>query len=274
MNIPMNKSTDFYLPINNFEAIFIKSIWKLSDNELQERKEIILPKGTVEIIFNFSDTIKYINPYFQIKKILPAVFVNGINFKPFELVKSGKQEFVGIQLNGTGLKLLFNCSAEEFKNNVCDGINVCSMLSSLAEKLFYAQSFTQQVDFILEWIRNKVQKFKFQYSIERVILITRLIQIEEVSVKKLTHEICLSDRQLRRFSQVWLGMNIEEFIHYNKYIRTLYQIHNSKKTLTTIGMEAGYYDQSHFIREFKTYTDLTPKQYRNANSGYPGHIFI
>ncbi|HRQ30815.1 MAG TPA: hypothetical protein PLU49_12110, partial [Saprospiraceae bacterium] len=69
LNIPMNKSTDFYLPINNFEAIFIKSIWKLSDNELQERKEIILPKGTVEIIFNFSDTIKYINPYFQIKKI-------------------------------------------------------------------------------------------------------------------------------------------------------------------------------------------------------------
>ena len=81
----MTKLSDIYFPTSEIEKTFINSIWRLSENDLNERKEIILPKGTVEIIFNFSDTINYFNPSLQVSKNLPSVFINGINFKPFEL---------------------------------------------------------------------------------------------------------------------------------------------------------------------------------------------
>lgn len=270
----MTKTTDIYCPTSEIEKTFLKSIWRLSEYDLHKRKEIILPKGTVEIIFNFSDKINYFNPSLQVSKILPTVFVNGINFKPFELIKTGRQEFLGIQLNSIGLRLLFNISAKEFNNCVYEGKEICSHLDILADELFYKQSFSQQVEIILKWIRNKVIAINNPHLINRATKMLCLKQHNDLSVKKLSNEICLSDRQLRRFSQDWLGMNTEEFILYNKYLTSLHLLHNSEITLTEVGLEAGYYDQSHFIREFKSYTDLTPKQYQEANTDLPGHIFL
>ena len=67
-------------------------------------------------------------------------------------------------------------------------------------------------------------------------------------------------------------MNTETFILYNKYLSALKLLHTSDLSLTQIGLDAGYYDQSHFIREFKSYTNLTPKEYKASISDLPGHI--
>ncbi|NOT36598.1 MAG: helix-turn-helix transcriptional regulator [Saprospiraceae bacterium] len=270
----MQKTSDIYFPTGEIEKAFINFIWRLSENDLHKRKEIILPKGTVEIIFNFSDEINYFNPSQQVSKKLPIVFVNGINFKPFELTKTGRQEFLGIQLNSIGLRLLFNISAKEFNNSVYDGKELCTHLDSLANALFHQQTFAQQVNMILVWIRNKIPFKNYQHSIDRVQKLKSYKDIQNLSVKKICEEIYLSDRQLRRFSQDWLGMNTEEFILYGRYLNCLNLLHYSKQSLTAIGLKAGYYDQSHFIREFKAYTDLTPKQYQEANTDLPGHIFV
>lgn len=270
----MTKTTDIYFPTNDIEKTFIKSIWRLSEYDINKRTEIILPKGTVEIIFNFSDNINYINPSLKFSKKLPLVFINGINFKPFELIKTGRQEFLGIQLSGIGLKLLFNISVKEFNNSVYEGNNVCLYLDILADDLYHKHSFRAQVETILKWIRRNNSALLNQYSIDRVQKLMCLKRHNDLTVKKLSNEICLSDRQLRRFSQDWLGMNTGEFILYNKYLTSLHLLHNSEISLTEVGLEAGYYDQSHFIREFKSYTDLTPNQYREANTDLPGHIFV
>lgn len=37
-----------------------------------------------------------------------------------------------------------------------------------------------------------------------------------------------------------------------------------RNTLTSLGFEAGFYDQAHFIREFKTFTGETPESYFSA----------
>ncbi|MCC6383784.1 MAG: helix-turn-helix transcriptional regulator [Bacteroidia bacterium] len=79
---------------------------------------------------------------------------------------------------------------------------------------------------------------------------------------------------MRRLSTKWLGMNTETFLLYSKYLSSLPLLHNSDSSLTQIGLEAGYYDQSHFIREFKSYTNLTPKEYQASVRGLPGYIFL
>jgi AraC-like DNA-binding protein len=270
----MTQTSDIFFPTDEIEKTFLNCIWRITDFDSNKRKEIILPKGTVEIIFNFSDNISYFNPSSQVKKKLPLVFMNGINLKPFELYKTGRQAFLGIQLNGIGLRLLFNISAHEAKNNIYDGKNVCVHLHSLAEQLYAEQSFSQQVAMILTWIRKKMPLSNHQFPIQRVQKLLHLNFAHDLTVKKMSHEICLSDRQLRRFSHEWLGMNTEAFMLYQKYLRCLHSLHHANQTLTTIGLEAGYYDQSHFIREFKSFTNLTPKQYKEANTGLPGHIFV
>ncbi len=270
----MTKTSNIYYPINKIEKTFINYIWRLSDFDLHSRKELILPKGTVEIIFNFSDKIIYFNPSLQTKKELPTVFINGINFKPFELIKTGRQEFLGVQLNVIGLRLLFNISPKELNNVVCNGNNICSQLENIANELFLKKEFGQQVQIILQWINERLYPHRMEDSISRAQKLMNCSHEEDLTVKKISHEICISDRQLRRFSQDWLGMNTEEFILYSKYLNSLHLLGHSKENLTEIGLRAGYYDQSHFIREFRSYTNMTPGQYRDAHILYPGHILL
>ncbi|MCC6817036.1 MAG: helix-turn-helix transcriptional regulator [Saprospiraceae bacterium] len=268
----MNVVENIYYPTNEFEKIFLKNIWRLTDSTLNSRKEIILPKGTVEVIFNYSENINYYSPLTQAQMKLPNVFVNGLNFKPFELYKIGRQVFVGIQLNCISLKQLFNISPKELHNNVYNGRLICSELERLSDQLFIYNEFEKQVEIILCWLRKKIAGIQLHTYLKRGIRLNNF-DYRQLTVRKMSEEIFISERQLRRFSQDWLGMRTDDFIQYNKYITSLNLLHNSNDSLTEIGLNAGYYDQSHFIREFKGFTDLTPKQYRDAKRGVPGHIF-
>lgn len=268
----MTNNADIYFPSDETERYFIKSIWRLQEYNILEMKETILPKGTVEIIFNLSDIITYINPALDIKKTLPYCFINGINFKPFDLIKSGQQSFLGIQLNAIGLKGLFNVTVKEFNNNVVESSEVCKSLNTLFHQLSLMKTFNEQVETIRNWLHHKISNSKHNNEIYHFHNLFYTQKLNEIKVKEFCHGIPISDRQLRRLSTEWLGMNLETFLLYNKYLFSLHLLHKSDLSLTQIGLEAGYYDQSHFIREFKSYTDLTPKQYQKSIKGLPGHI--
>ena len=53
-------------------------------------------------------------------------------------------------------------------------------------------------------------------------------------------------------------MRIVKFRSALKYLNNY-----SGKNLTSIGYEFDYYDQSHFIKDFKFFTEKTPKQLKN-----------
>lgn len=268
------QSAKTYYPSNRTEKAFINMIWRLSEQDFNQRREIILPKGTVEIIFNFSDKITYFSHASQTKNNLPGVIINGINCKPVELIKTGRLELLGIQLNSIGLKALFNIPAKELTNNVYEGKLICQDLDTLADQLYCSQAFKNQVNIILKWFQKKVSVWEGNHSVKRAQRLHSIECDDSINVKKLCEVICLSERHLRRFSSEWIGMKPEKFIQYKKYLNALHFFHSSKNKLRDIALEAGYYDQPHFIREFKSFTGMTPRQYRNSMSQLPGHIYL
>ncbi|MBV6478278.1 MAG: hypothetical protein HGGPFJEG_01028 [Ignavibacteria bacterium] len=269
----MTHSAEIYIPASETEKYFMRSIWRLQGFYQQKQTETILPKGTVELIFNLSDKITYLNPGVGVRTTLPNSFINGINFKPFRLLKKGQQLFLGIQLNVISLKALFNIPAKEFNDAVVESSLICKSLDGLHLQLFFEKSFKAQVKIIKKWLYHKISISKHFSTIQKIHNWFYCQNISALKVKELSNKVCISQRQLRRLSTEWLGMNTETFILYNKYVSSLKLLHNSDLSLTQIGIEAGYYDQSHFIREFKSYTNITPKEYQLSVKGIPGHIF-
>lgn len=269
----MLPSACHYKPQRFPENLLINNIWRITDNNSHLRDELILPKGTAEIIFNFSDPVIYRNDAAGVAEKLPAVFINGINTKPFTLSKNGKQDFLGIQLSSPGIRFLFDVPSEEFNNGVFDITLLCKDLCSLTSEL-YEKPFSSQVLSVLNWLNKKISTISDYRHLLRAEKLKQMITYRNQTIRTLSSEFYLSDRQLRRIAHEWLAMSTEEFVQYNKYLASLQLLHSSHQTLTQIGLEAGYYDQSHFIREFKSYTGITPSQYRKANRSIPGHIFL
>ncbi len=103
-------------------------------------------------------------------------------------------------------------------------------------------------------------------------LITHCLQTianspEPVSVKWLTTEMGISQRQLARRFQQAVGLSPMEYISVNRFINSLKHLKKyPAESLTSVAYESGYYDQSHFIRDYKSYTGHTPGEVIQAEN--------
>lgn len=269
----MRQTVKIFYPEKSPENVFVRNIWKSVQINCSEEKEIILPKGTAEIIFNLTaGTFCYRNSEATAFK-LPLCFINGINTKPYNLLKKGNQIFVGIQLHAYALKYLFNMPVSEFTNKISDGFFICNSLMELFEKIYLNNSFEAQVNLILSWLLHQVERVKVQATPCRIFNLYNSSDNENLSVTSICKKYNLCDRHLRRLSSAFIGMKTEDFILYKKYLKSLYSLHDKSCSLTRIAYESGFYDQSHFIKGFRRFTRLTPGEYRKQMSDTPGHLY-
>jgi len=93
-----------------------------------------------------------------------------------------------------------------------------------------------------------------------------------ISVKELSRSVYYSERHLGRIFGEYLGVNIKTFarlVRVNKAIRLLRQPHCS---ITQAYLQSGYYDNPHFIHDFKSICGITPQEYRDNLSDFYSEI--
>jgi AraC-like DNA-binding protein len=78
--------------------------------------------------------------------------------------------------------------------------------------------------------------------------------------KDIDKSVGVSPRHLRRLFDFYIGHNIKSFIRVVRFQNYL-RVHLESRTDLTerLYYDAGYYDQAHFIKEFKTFCGETPK---------------
>ncbi|WP_340680940.1 helix-turn-helix domain-containing protein [Paraglaciecola sp.] len=83
------------------------------------------------------------------------------------------------------------------------------------------------------------------------------------NLAELTQSLNLSRRQIERKFQSEIGLSPAyiKLLHNIKAARRLIS-QAPKRSLTDIGLECGFYDQAHFIRQFRKITQQTPGQYK------------
>jgi AraC-like DNA-binding protein len=81
-------------------------------------------------------------------------------------------------------------------------------------------------------------------------------------VEELAERLGYSTRHLNSIFRQYFGMSPKHFIKMVKFNHALKYIYDvgSEKKLASIAHEVGYHDQSHFIRDFKSFCGKTPKE--------------
>lgn len=109
-------------------------------------------------------------------------------------------------------------------------------------------------DFLLRQLTLEKQDLQVAYCLGKAQL-TR----GSIAVRKLAEETGLSQRQLsRRFHQS-IGLSPKEYLGVCRFNSSLQYLANyPDMSLTEIAHLSGYYDQAHFIRDYKVYTGHSP----------------
>lgn len=122
---------------------------------------------------------------------------------------------------------------------------------------------------------NIAQKYLFKKLVNgkddlQIVHCLKQIRLSDglISVGKLVCETGLSQRHLSRKFQEYVGLSPKEYLRVSRFILSLEHLKKYPVfSLTEVACKSGYYDQAHFIRDYKDYTGYTPGQVVRA-----GHI--
>ncbi|MEO6001253.1 MAG: AraC family transcriptional regulator [Chitinophagaceae bacterium] len=263
-------NNNFYIPKETCFKNVIHSIWQV-DQITSFDKEYIIPKGIVEIIFNFSDCSSIVAQLDSKKYHLPNCFINGFNVAPIQLKLPKQQVFFGVVFQPLAIKKIFGSPACEFSGITVDLTLLDSAFQSIWHQLAEQGSFNNRVSIFLGWVKRNCIEWQPQEQLMNNFLYA--INQHDFSVKELANSLCYSSRHLSRKIYEATGMNTEEILLYKKYLHAVHLIHDTDLLLTAIAYQSQFSDQSHFIKSFKAFTKMTPGEYTQNKSDVKGHIY-
>jgi AraC-like DNA-binding protein len=235
------------------------------------RNEHIIPKGIVEIIFNFSDGSPMSAQVGDRLYHLPDCFISGFNTVPVRLQLPERQMFFGVQLQPLAARKILGLPAGEFSDRIVDLALLDSAFLSLWHQLAEQTHFENRISVLSGWMEKKLPGWQPQEKMINHFLSG--MEQHDVSVSELARSLCYSPRQLSRKMVEATGMNTEEILLFKKYLYAVHLIHDADLSLTQIAYQSHFSDQSHFIKSFKMYTRMTPGEYKASKRYMKGHIY-
>lgn len=195
-------------------------------------------------------------------KVMDPVFVYGQTIEPIRIQIEGPFFFVMAQLFPAVVEETLKIPVVELTNS-CWTIPHSDWVSEPNFKLAIdGKSSSLAAEALIDFILKKGEKFQ-----PDLILHSCLEEILDLKgnceIAKLSKKHGLSERTLQRRFQSYVGLTPKQFSTIIRFQTSLSELNDvNKSKLTDIAYASGYADQSHFIRQFKTFTKERPFQFR------------
>jgi AraC-like DNA-binding protein len=97
----------------------------------------------------------------------------------------------------------------------------------------------------------------------------------EVTVASVRDQTGLSQRRFIQLFHQQVGLTPKSFCRVRRFQRILESVHCAREVnWVHVALDCGYYDQAHFIHDFRQFSGLTPTQYRERATTHLNHVPI
>nr|WP_315193567.1 helix-turn-helix domain-containing protein [uncultured Flavobacterium sp.] len=253
---------EIYQP-NSELTEFVKSYWTLEgEKESTPKRNTIVPDGTMKLIFHYGDTYKH-HPNKGKSIILPKCFLIGQLTKPYVVEPIGITGSFVVRFHPNGFLPFSTIPIKEIENTAVpldklfgkDGKEV-------GENILNAHSTFERIKIIETFLVNRL---KDKQVIDKIVKSTIEIIINangQFSVNEHSLRNNINRRQLTRKFSLAIGLSPKQLSRTIRLQASLKSLLTKEiKNLTDLAYENEYFDQAHFIKDFKEFTGLTPKEF-------------
>ena len=242
---------------------FVKRYWTLDgEKENIPLKNTIVPDGTMKLIFHYGDSYKHHSLNGEIT-ILPKCFLIGQLTKPYIIEPTGVTGSFVVQFKPNGFLPFTSIPIKEMENTAVpleklfgeNGIK-------LGNQILIANSTSERIQivetFLLRELADKNRIDTFVNSTVETIFNAN----GQFSVNEFSKSNNINRRQLARKFSSSIGLSPKQLAKTIR-IQSTFKILLNKdvSSLTELAYKNEYFDQAHFIKEFKEFTGLTPKEF-------------
>jgi len=231
--------TDGYL------SNFVKCFWT-SKTLTKSSDYTILPDGFFDLIIEIKN------------KKISSVKLTGIWTLPIDIKTEIHTDFFAVRFKPLAIELLENINLKSLLNSsIYLGTDFIG-IDNLAFDNF--KDFCKHIE---NYLQNRIEQNKTINDL-KIRLFNEIYKKEVFNVREISEKVFWTSRQINRYFNLTFGLSLNEYLNIIRSNQTFKDIANKK-----LEPQNKYFDQSHFIKEIKRYTGVTPKELsRNENDRF------
>jgi AraC-like DNA-binding protein len=265
---------NFYKPTPPLSK-FVENFWLYEGHQAEPRSERILPTGTLELVINlrqnelrFHDVERPQNGCRLSGAVVSGasgrgfvpdaeeeILIIGVHFKP-----GGAFPFLGLPAGDLAdthidLQTLWGASAGRLRDRLCE-----------------ARTYAERFELLQEALLSRLgQGIEQHYAVSAALEMFTKNQAGP-RVREAAKDLGLSQRRFIEVFKAEVGMTPKLFSRIRRFQQTrMFIQQNPLINWADLAVALGYFDQSHFIREFLEFSGLSPTDYLNRHKRFVAH---
>lgn len=251
-----------YTPSSELQP-FIKCFWSLEDEKQDEPvKQRVLPDGCMEMIFHYGD---HYQQYFEDGSsiIQPKSFVFGQITKYIEIAPTGVSGIISARFFPDGLSPFLNIPLISLENKA---VSIRELFgedgTKLEENVLNANDNCERIKLIETFLLSKLAEQRTIDAITKSCVDLIFQSQGQIGSAELADIMNINRRNIERKFISVIGISPKQLARVARLQATFKMLEQKRSaTLTEIAYENGYYDQAHFIKDFREFTGMSPKSF-------------
>lgn len=226
------------------------------------QKQKIIPDGHIEMTFNLKDKLKrYVS---EKEYIIPPVSkILGQRTKAYYIEPMGNVQIFGVCFYPHGFANFINYPLEKL---VDKSVTIASLFGKekadhLEHNMIEAESTASRIKLVETFLLDRLKQ---KGTINRLVKSTVDSLLEtngSAAIGQLLKSNLSQRRQLERNFRKQIGISPKKLGKVLRLQSALKNMLNGNQNLTNIAYSSKYYDQTHFVKDFKELVGTTPKEF-------------
>ncbi len=259
----MNYQT--YEPHSDLKPL-VSCYWTLEvPKHTEPQKQRIVPDGCIEMAFILGDDIKRYTSENEFI-LQPRAMVLGQTIDPFYIEPTGFVKTFAVRFYPYGFA---NFVSEPIKNLVNKETPIKQLFeveaaTDLDQKIIKADNTEQRINIIEKFLLDRLNDEKTINTIVKNTVDSLLSTNGSASIHSILKEDLSKRRQLERNFKKQIGVSPKQLGKVIRLQTALKMLLDQKaENLTKVAYESEYFDQAHFIKDFRAFTGINPKEFIN-----------
>ncbi|TDE17292.1 helix-turn-helix domain-containing protein [Dyadobacter psychrotolerans] len=251
------------MPHTDLEG-FIECYWMMYSQDSVPQVEKIIPDGFTEIIFNYADVYKSkINGDWTLQS--PNLMAGQLKTF-FYLRNTGRTGSIAIKLKPAALTQLFGFSMDQYLDKIIDLdslqnpelgklkkiLDDCVKLGCNRQEQFVKKILDEYFVKLIETApENPLEgPLNLIFNSNGLVTVSDMVAVSGIG-----------ERQLERLFKKYIGLSPKYYARIIRFNYIFQLIKSKENSWAEIVYQSGFYDQSHFIHNFKAFTGEDPSAY-------------
>lgn len=259
-------------PLSDFVELF----WLYEGYQQPHKKERLLPDGSMELVINLAeDRVRVYDPYDPDKfQVLQGSLIVGAHSEYFVIDTAQQRSVIGVHFKPGGAFPFFDLPVKELRNMLVSLEALWGRWADrLRERLLEAGTPQGMFGVLERALRAQLARRPHRHPAVAFAVKEFYGAPQTRTIAEVTEQIGLS---AKRFIQVFsdeVGLTPKLFCRVRRFQRVLRLIGNGRPVeWAAVAADCGYFDQAHFIRDFRAFSGINPSAYLAHRTGHLNHV--